>query len=90
MSTWRIADGIAWVGDEGQVALIDTRASDNPPMIVPPEFAELWRALAESPRTESDLLANGETLVGEHAPDLVASFVADLSRIRVIEAVPSA
>ena len=85
MTVWRIADGVAWVGDEGQVALIDTRASDNPPMIVPPEFAELWRALAEGPRTESDLLAKGETLVGEHAADLVASFVEDLSRVRVIE-----
>ena len=65
---WRIADGIAWVGDEDRVALIDTRSSAASPMIVPPVFGELWRLLADGPRPESDLLTKGADLVDESAP----------------------
>ena len=84
---WRIADGIAWVGDEDRVALIDTRSSAASPMIVPPVFGELWRLLAEGPRPESDLLTKGAELVEESAPDLVAAFVETMAGHDLLELV---
>ena len=84
---WRIADGIAWVGDEGRVALIDTRSATASPMIVPPVFGELWRLLSDGPRPESDLLTKGAELVEESAPDLVAAFVETMAGLDLVEPV---
>lgn len=85
---WRIADGIAWVGDVDRVALIDTRSSQASPMIVPPIFGELWRLLADGPRPESDLRAKGVELADESGPDLVRAFVDTMAEHRLIETVP--
>lgn len=84
---WRIADGIAWVGERGRVALIDTRSPSAAPMIVPPVYGELWRLLGERPRPEADLQAKGAELVDESGPELVAAFVAAMSERHLIEAV---
>ena len=84
---WRIADGIAWVGDEDRVALIDTRSSVASPMIVPPVFGELWRLLADGPCSESDLLTKGAELVDGAAPDLVAAFVEAMTGHDLLESV---
>ncbi len=84
---WRIADGVAWVGDEDRVALIDTRSSAASPMIVPPVFGELWRLLSDGPRPESDLLTKGAELVDESAPDLVAAFVEAMTDLDLVEPV---
>lgn len=84
---WRIADGIAWVGDDDRVALIDTRSPSASPMIVPPVFGELWRALAESSRSEADLLAKGAELADESGPDLVDAFVEAMTEHDLIESV---
>lgn len=87
MTTWRIAEGVAWVGDAERVALIDTRSALAPPMLMPPVFADLWRLLSHGPRAESDLHAHACNLVGEAASDLVQHFVESLSGIGVIERV---
>ena len=84
---WRIADGVAWVGDEDRVALIDTRSSVASPMIVPPVFGELWRLLSDGPRPESDLQAKGAELADESGPDLVQAFVDAMSAHGLIEPV---
>lgn len=83
-ASWRIAEGVAWVGDEDRVALIDTRSADARPMIVPPDFAELWRHVADG---DDDLLAKGAELAGEHAHELVAGFVETMLALDVLEAV---
>lgn len=87
---WRIADGVAWVGDEDRVALIDTRSSSAAPMLVPPVFGELWRLLSDGPRPESDLQAKGAELVDESGPDLIQAFVDAMSQHDLIESVDSA
>ena len=84
---WGIADGIAWVGDDERVALIDTRSMANAPMLVPPIFGELWRLLSDGPRPESDLLTKGAELVDESGPDLVQAFVAAMTEHDLIEIV---
>lgn len=84
---WRIADGVAWVGESDRVALIDTRSAQAAPMIVPPVFGELWRLLTDGPRPESDLLTKGAELVEESAPDLVLAFVDAMSDHALIEPV---
>ena len=44
---WRIAHGVAWVGDADRVALVDTRrGAQAVPMHVQAPFATLWTALA--------------------------------------------
>lgn len=82
---WRIAEGIAWVGDDDRVALIDTRSPSASPMIVPPVFGELWRLLADRSRPEADLLAKGAELADESGPDLVAAFVDTMTQHGLIE-----
>lgn len=85
---WRIADGIAWVGEEeDRVALIDTRSSAAAPMLVPPLFAELWRLLAASSRPEADLQAKGAELADESGPDLVEAFIEAMTGHDLIEVV---
>lgn len=86
-SYWRIADGIAWVGDEGRVALIDTRSTSAPPMLVPPLFADLWRLLSDGPQSESDLTSHANELVDEDGPELMKAFVETLSGADLIEPV---
>lgn len=87
---WRIADGVAWVGESDRVALIDTRSAQAAPMIVPPVFGELWRVLADGPRPEFDLLTKGAELVDESAPDLVRAFVEAMTEHSLIEPVAAA
>ena len=87
---WRIAEGVAWVGDSGRVALIDTRSSAASPMIVPPVFGELWRLVADGSASEPDLLAKGTELVDESGPELVKAFVTAMSERDLIERMASA
>lgn len=84
---WRIADGIAWVGETGRVALIDTRSGTSSPMLVPPLFAELWRSLSEGPLPESDLQVLADDLVEDSGSELAQAFLDALSGQRVIESV---
>lgn len=84
---WRIADGIAWVGESDRVALIDTRSPSASPMIVPPVFGELWRLMADGSASEADLRAKGAELVEESGPDLVAAFVEAMTERHLIEQV---
>ena len=84
---WRIAEGVAWVGESERVALIDTRSPSASPMIVPPVFGELWRLVADGSASETDLRAKGAELVDESGPELVEAFVAAMSERHLIEAV---
>lgn len=86
MTHWRIADGIAWVAAEpGRVALIDTRDPMAQPMLVPTPFAELWEALAEMPRSESDLLAVATDLVQDDGEILRDEFIRSIGGAGLIE-----
>ncbi|WP_435203071.1 hypothetical protein [Janibacter sp. GS2] len=84
---WCIADGIAWVGDDDRIALIDTGSAHAPPMLVPPVFADLWRLLAQGPVSESELCSRASELVHDDGPDLVQAFVDSLSGVGAIETV---
>lgn len=86
VTSWRIADGVAWVGDEDRVALIDTRSSTASPMIVPPVFGELWRLLSDGSRLESDLQAKGAEPADESGAELVQAFVETMIAHGLIEA----
>lgn len=86
MTRWRVADGIAWVAAEpGRVALIDTRDPQAQPMLVPTPFAELWRAVADEPRSESDLLALATDLVEGEGEALRDEFIRSIGGVGLIE-----
>ncbi|WP_165399651.1 hypothetical protein [Janibacter limosus] len=86
MTRWRVADGIAWVAAEPQrVALIDTRDPLAQPMIVPTPFAELWKAIADEPHSEAELLALATDLVEDEGEDLRDEFVRSISAAGLIE-----
>lgn len=86
MTRWRVADGIAWVATEPhRVALIDTRDPLAQPMLVPSPFAELWQALADGPRSESELLAVAIDLVRDEGEALRDEFVRSIAGIGLIE-----
>lgn len=87
MTRWRVAPGIAWVAAEPQrVALIDTRDPMAQPMIVPTPFSELWQAVADEPRSESDLLALATDLVQDEGESLRDEFVRSIGGTGLIEA----
>ena len=91
MTHWRIAHGVAWVGDAHRVALVDTRrGAEAVPMHVQAPFAALWTALADGPVAQTDLEAAAAGVVdeGEEAA-FVASFVESLGRVGVVEEVTS-
>ena len=86
---WRIADGVAWVGDAERVALVDTRLGARAvPMHVHPPFATLWTALARGPVSRAALEALASDVVdeGEEAT-FVGSFVESLGGVGVVEEV---
>lgn len=87
MTRWRVADGIAWVAAEPErVALIDTRDPLAQPMLVPSPFADLWQALADGPRSETDLLALASDLVGgDEGESLRDEFVRSIGGAGLIE-----
>lgn len=86
MTRWRVADGIAWVAAEPErVALIDTRDPLAQPMIVPTPFAELWQAVADEPRSETELLTLATDLVEDKGEALRDEFVRTISSVRLIE-----
>lgn len=86
MTCWRVADGIAWVAAEPErVALIDTRDPLAQPMIVPTPFAELWQAVADEPRSESDLLELATNLVEDEGEALRDEFIRSISAVGLIE-----
>ncbi|MEK4243319.1 hypothetical protein NYE39_15115 [Janibacter sp. FSL W8-0316] len=86
MTRWRIADGIAWVAAEPRrVALIDTRDPLAQPMLVRSPFAELWEALADGPRSESDLLAVATGLVQDEGEALRDEFIRSIGKAGLIE-----
>jgi hypothetical protein len=86
MTRWRVADGIAWVAAEPErVALIDTRDPLAQPMIVPTPFAELWQAVADKPRSESDLLELATDLVEDEGEVLRDEFIRSISAVGLIE-----
>ena len=87
MTHWRIAHGVAWVGDADRVALVDTRrGAQAVPMHVQAPFATLWTALADGPVAQADLeiAAAGVVDEGEEAA-FVASFVESLGAVGVDE-----
>lgn len=56
-ATWCIAEGIAWTVGPDRVSLVDLRdPASAGPQICPEPAATLWRALAERPRTERELV----------------------------------
>ena len=69
-SRWRIAEGVAWVGDAERVALVDTRHPARAvPMHVHAPFAALWVALGEGPATQVALEALAAEVVDPaHTP----------------------
>lgn len=86
MTCWRVADGIAWVAAEPErVALIDTRDPLAQPMIVPTPFAELWQAVADEPRSETELLALATELVEDQGEVLRDEFIRSISAVGLIE-----
>jgi hypothetical protein len=86
MTRWRVADGIAWVAAEPErVALIDTRDPLAQPMIVPTPFAELWEAVADEPRSETELLALATDLVEDEGEVLRDEFIRSISAVGLIE-----
>ncbi|MFF5322622.1 hypothetical protein ACFY2Y_02680 [Janibacter hoylei] len=91
MTHWRIAHGVAWVGDADRVALVDTRrGAQAVPMHVQAPFATLWTALEGGQVAQADLeiAAAGVVDEGEEAA-FVASFVESLSSLGVVEEVTS-
>ena len=91
MTRWRIAPGVAWVGDADRVALVDTRRGVQAvPMHVQAPFAALWTALGDGPVAQADLevAAAGVVDEGEEVA-FVASFVESLGRVGVVEEVTS-
>ena len=91
MTHWRIAHGVAWVGDADRVALVDTRrGAEAVPMHVQAPFAALWTALGDGPVAQADLEAAAAGVVdaGEEAA-FVASFVESLGAVGVVEEVTS-
>ena len=91
MTRWRIADGVAWVGDAERVALVDTRrGAQAVPMHVQAPFATLWTALEDGPVAQADLevAAVGVVDEGEEAA-FVANFVESLGAVGVVEEVTS-
>lgn len=91
MTRWRIAHGVAWVGDAHRVALVDTRrGAEAVPMHVQAPFAALWIALGDGPVAQADLEAAAAGVVdeGEEAA-FVASFVESLGAVGVVEEVTS-
>ena len=91
MTHWRIAAGVAWVGDADRVALVDTRrGAQAVPMHVQAPFAVLWTALEDGPVARADLEAAAAGVVdeGEEAA-FVASFVESLGAVGVVEEVTS-
>ena len=91
MTHWRIAHGVAWVGDADRVALVDTRrGAQAVPMHVQAPFATLWTALEGGPIAQADLevAAAGVVDEGEEVA-FVASFVESLGRVGVVEEVTS-
>lgn len=88
MTRWRVAPGIAWVAAVPQrIALIDTRDPLAQPMIVPTPFAELWKAVAAEPRSESDLLTLAADLVEDEGEALRDEFIGSISAVGLIEVV---
>lgn len=86
MTTWRIAEGVAWVGDAERVALIDTRkGAAAVPMHVHAPFAQLWTHLAGGPRSEADLREPAEAVAAEEADEFIRAFVDPLVELDVIE-----
>lgn len=86
MITWRIAEGVAWVGDAERVALIDTRkGAAAMPMHVHAPFSELWAVLAQGPATEDDLRGSAVRVAGDDAGDFLRAFIDPLSGARLIE-----
>ena len=91
MTHWRIAQGVAWVGDADRVALVDTRrGAEAVPMHVQAPFATLWTVLEDGPVAQADLetAAVGVVDEGEEVA-FVASFVESLGRVGVVEEVTS-
>lgn len=87
MTTWRIAEGVAWVGDAERVALIDTtKGAAAVPMHVHAPFAQLWDVLAQGPATEAELRVPAEAVAGDEADDFLKAFVAPLFAANLIEA----
>jgi hypothetical protein len=68
-----------------RVALIDTRDPHAQPMIVPTPFAGLWKAVADEPRSESDLLALATDLVEDEGEALRDEFVRSIGGVGLIE-----
>lgn len=91
MTRWRIAHGVAWVGDAHRVALVDTRrGAQAVPMHVQAPFATLWTALEDGPVAQADLEAAAAGIVDEgEEVAFVASFVESLGRVGVVEEVTS-
>ena len=84
---WRIAEGVAWVGDAERVALVDTRrGAQAVPMHVHPPFASLWTALGRGPLSWAALETVAADVVdeGEEAA-FVSSFVESLGGVGVVE-----
>ena len=89
MTRWRIAEGVAWVGDAERVALVDSRqGAQAVPMHVQAPFAALWTALESGPLSQADLesVAAGVVDEGERAL-FVESFVESLGGVGVVERV---
>lgn len=86
MTRWRVAPGVAWVAAEPErVALIDTRDPLAQPMIVPTPFAELWQAVADEPRSGTELLALATDLVEDEGEALRDEFIRSISGVGLIE-----
>lgn len=65
---WVAGSSIAWVQTGSRVVLIDLRDSNSvEPMVCPDPAARLWRALADGPCLQRDLLAVAADAVGEDA-----------------------
>lgn len=91
MTRWRIAHGVAWVGDAHRVALVDTRrGAEAVPMHVQAPFAALWTALGDGPVAQADLEVAAAGVVDEgEVVAFVASFVESLGGVGVVEEVTS-
>ncbi len=67
---------VAWVEGPDRVALVDLRdPASATPQLCPEPAASLWRAVAEGPKGESELVALATDVVGEQAEGLVAAFL---------------
>ena len=83
---WRIADGVAWVGDAERVALVDTRrGAQAVPMHVQAPFATLWTALGRGPLSWADLESLAADVVDEgEETAFVSSFVESLGGVGLV------